>query len=61
MLGLKALLLIVSLARHLVVAPERRGRSKPLSLSGLGEGACDAAAKAAVRLTEADRLAAQGL
>ncbi len=60
-LGVGALLVVVSLARHFVVPASRRDRAAPLNLSGLGASASDAAAKAAVRLAEADRLAAEGL
>ena len=60
-LGLGAALLVASLVRHFVVPTSRRNRSTPLNLSGLGASASDAAAKAVVRLAEADRLAAEGL
>ena len=49
------------MARPLAAPAPRRHRPTPPTLSGLGASASDAAAKAAVRLAEADRLAAEGL
>ncbi len=59
-LGAGAVLLAISLVRHFVAPTPRQARLTPLNLSGLGASPSDAAAKAAVRLAEADRLAAEG-
>ena len=59
-LGLGVLLVLAILARQLWSPPERRRPASPLNLQGVGAAAIQAARRAAVRLTEADELAAQG-
>ena len=60
-LGLGGALLVFALVRHFVAPGARPARSSPLNLHGLGASASDAAARAAARLADADRLAADGL
>ena len=59
-LGLGVLLVLAILARQLRASPERRKPASPLNLQGLGPATALAARRAAVRLAEADELAARG-
>ena len=60
LLGLGVLLVLIVLARQVLGAPERRRAASPLTLHGLGPSPAQAAERAAVRLAQADRLAAEG-
>ena len=59
-LALGVLLVLAILARQLWTRPDRRKPASPLNLQGLGSTTVQAARRAAVRLAEADALAAQG-
>ena len=62
LLALGALLVVFVLVRQLIApAGGRAGRARPLTLHELGASARQAAERAAVRLAQAERLAAEGL